>query len=488
VIVWKKSLTFVLILLLSFKSFSQAQILSEGDVNYSDLISKITRDPLVFAKFHRAMVLTALNEDRSFINTKDYFIKKTSFFNSFTEKSLEFMAALIFAEAVANDLGGEVCFFGGWPSVRIDGLCKGPWDERVKTHPKMADFSKTYTGGENCEALSNDNFEYRTCNPVLFGPGGTNTAPKEAGICVSLDKIRGQADYSRFTEKCFNLANLNFKRSGSLNNLKALYERVQNDPTFREEYKKHAEAVIGFCQNNPRQNGNTCESLLAIASPALNIMCLSYGDNVTKSQLDSISTLWNSMRSELVDLDWVSAERMDESIAKMTEDVTTRAPASSEEGIDWNGDIPETAEGMDAVAAWAKRLASKRCTGQSVSTCTTSKAASKSTGYCWRHVKLALERGGAVDDYIPSVNAFDAHNHGLLEKRGFCNVGTSVSNAPINSILVYERTDRRSGNPGHIEIKTGQNEFVSDFITDQPISAYNSARKLVGAYIPCGDK
>jgi hypothetical protein len=469
-----------------FSSLGNAQ----APVDYTALIGRITSDPLVFAKFHRALVLTYLNEDRSFVNTKDYFLKKrtSQTGKSFGLRTLDFMTSLLLAEAMAADLSGEVCFFGGWPSVRIDGLCKRPWSDEVKAHSGMSEFEKGYQENGNCDSKSNNNFEYRTCNPILFGPGGTRSNVIEEGMCVSLPKVRGQTDYSNFTKTCFDNAKLNFRRLGSLNNLQALYERVRNDEDFREEYKKHAEAILSFCQSNPRQNGNTCASLLAIASPAMNMMCMTIGDNVTRSQLDEISSLWNSMRNELVDIDWVSAERMDDDIARMTHAVTTRAPASSGDEIDWEGEIPETAEGMDAVAAWAKRLATKRCTGQSISSCTGSKAASKPTGYCWRHVKLALQRGGAVDEYIPSVNAFDAHNHGLLERRGFCNVSTNASEAPINSILVYERTDRRSGNPGHIEIKTGQNEFVSDFITDKPISDYNSKRKLVGAYIPCGDQ
>ena len=106
------------------------------------------------------------------------------------------------------------------------------------------------------------------------------------------------------------------------------------------------------------------------------------------------------------------------------------------------------------------------------------RALPRSSSYCYRYVKQALQRSGAVADYLPGTAASGAGP--ALERRGFVNVlgrpGSGIRSpydAPKGAVLVYAAapgaTDRNA-RYGHIEIRTGDG-FASD---------YHSARARTG--------
>ncbi len=98
----------------------------------------------------------------------------------------------------------------------------------------------------------------------------------------------------------------------------------------------------------------------------------------------------------------------------------------------------------------------------------------QATGYCWRYVKKALLKAGAVHSY-PKTNLACEAGRELVENYGFTKLRVnSPWNAPVGAVLVYA-ANRRS-RAGHVEIR-GSNDFVSDYRCRRP-----AGYKFIGAY------
>jgi LysM domain len=117
-----------------------------------------------------------------------------------------------------------------------------------------------------------------------------------------------------------------------------------------------------------------------------------------------------------------------------------------------------------------------------------------SSSECYRYVKQALQRAGAVSDYMPGVAAQGAGP--ALEARGFTNILQSGNirspyDAPVGAVLVYGAapgaTDRNA-RYGHIEIRT-PNGFASDYFSarartgDAAAGLDGRGRVLIGVYV-----
>ncbi len=116
--------------------------------------------------------------------------------------------------------------------------------------------------------------------------------------------------------------------------------------------------------------------------------------------------------------------------------------------------------------------------------CTVSGCSSKrkpgSKAKCLRYVKLGILAGGFTKNYSGTKMARDYG--GDLRSMGFTNLMASnksinARNAPKGAVLVYS-----GGCCGHIEVKAGDNEFLSDFKSGRPINEY-LPRKLIGVYV-----
>ena len=108
------------------------------------------------------------------------------------------------------------------------------------------------------------------------------------------------------------------------------------------------------------------------------------------------------------------------------------------------------------------------------------KVNSKPTGYCYRYVKIALYSSGLTSAYMRGRYAKNAGK--ALEREGFKNIidrVRTVYNAPLGSVLVYS-----GGRYGHIEVRTGVNEYVSDYVGTKPImDQLDLKRVLTGVYV-----
>ncbi|HEX8373203.1 MAG TPA: hypothetical protein VF585_10515 [Chthoniobacterales bacterium] len=98
----------------------------------------------------------------------------------------------------------------------------------------------------------------------------------------------------------------------------------------------------------------------------------------------------------------------------------------------------------------------------------------QSTGYCWRFVKKALVKAGAVKSY-PKTNLACEAGKELVEVYGFKKLRVSSPwKAPVGSVLVYAANSRYRA--GHVEIR-GSNDFISDYRGRRP-----AAFRFIGAY------
>ncbi len=101
------------------------------------------------------------------------------------------------------------------------------------------------------------------------------------------------------------------------------------------------------------------------------------------------------------------------------------------------------------------------------------RARKHSTNYCWRYVKTALLKAGAVDSYPDTRFAKNAATE-LPSEYGFKRI--FVKNpyaAPTGSVLVYGGRDA-----GHVEIRT-RTGFVSDYFSSTP----RANRPFIGAFV-----
>jgi hypothetical protein len=114
----------------------------------------------------------------------------------------------------------------------------------------------------------------------------------------------------------------------------------------------------------------------------------------------------------------------------------------------------------------------------------------RSSGKCARFVRNALEaagwwRCGQGIGLRPQTDA--AAN---LRANGFTKIRISrPSQAPVGAVLIYQgicstRVDKNS-RYGHIEIRTPEG-FASDFMSQRPISSYNSCRRFKEAWVHTG--
>lgn len=116
----------------------------------------------------------------------------------------------------------------------------------------------------------------------------------------------------------------------------------------------------------------------------------------------------------------------------------------------------------------------------------------RSQSLCYRGVKRILQDCGATTGYMTTAKrhggrltdyAIWAHDDGGLAKQGFRQLQIQdPARAPLGSVIVYRNACESSHPAGHIEIKTGSNEYISDFISSRPMSVKTGCRKVAGIY------
>ncbi|MGP4714088.1 MULTISPECIES: CHAP domain-containing protein [unclassified Psychrobacter] len=93
-------------------------------------------------------------------------------------------------------------------------------------------------------------------------------------------------------------------------------------------------------------------------------------------------------------------------------------------------------------------------------------ALSRSTGYCARYVRKALQAAGY--EFTPNPSAYQYASRGTLTQAGFTKISNDMA-PQVGDVVVFNRTSRRPH--GHIQIFDG-NDWVSDF-RQKSISPYS---------------
>lgn len=445
--------TLFIFLLMAASVHSEAQIIDE------DYLSKVDR--ATFVKIHlnhlEAQALRAKITNFPSVLEIEGALSHSTVYRQLSD----FLLAAAYAE---NREG--ICIFGGWPSFKINGICKTPWnfsgeEELSRIGPTYS--SDYYCGGKNL---------FR-CSPVLFGGGSDGK-----GHCITIQ------NYDNLTLSCF---------EKSKETPEEIYDKYRNDPTYRNQYLNMIEEVAAFC--SVATTYDACRSLIASVSSAKRFVCQ---DQTLDQLLGSerfleLENVWGNVEGELIQNSG-RAKALGERVINNVE-VAPLEPILEQTEIDQidavEGDFAAYSNSPQ-VKAMIERLRQNTrmvCSGQSQSNCRPSnRNPEKPTRWCWRHVKLGLLAGDLVDDYIPSQYAVEAAQH--LRKRGFVNLAQSPKHknmtpetAPPGAIIVYRNTSDPRGEAGHVEVKTHDGKFVSDFEKDQPISAYNPRREVVGIFI-----
>lgn len=99
----------------------------------------------------------------------------------------------------------------------------------------------------------------------------------------------------------------------------------------------------------------------------------------------------------------------------------------------------------------------------------------QSKGWCKAGVREAVEK--ALGFTLPGGSALESERHIASKMRHLKSV-TSCEEAPVGAICVYEASHHDFG---HVEIKSGKDEYCSDFCAARPVRELYTFR---GAYIP----
>lgn len=381
-------------------------------------------------------------------------------------------------EANALGIDGK-CFFGGWMTSQGSNWCHEPWKHTEE--PQIKEFGPTYNNENYCGGK--DLFR---CNPVLFGMP-KNPKPKlgrnpERGICVKI------SSYDHVTKKCT-------EQAGKY--LDELVDKLRGDMKGLEDYLTHTAEILRYCEKDKL---DYCDALK------------SYLEKVTKRAKDCETAQGAALLPQVKapldqkDLAIVTEVLTDDKIIKPRKDVIVEVTPTPVPVIEKVDDEQTSLE--DKIAAYSKdrqtknmiskmrRIYTQKCNNSS---CKGNKG-NGSTGMCWRYVKHGLLGSDYADGYLkknetsyPYTATPSAKNAGkdFFERKevGFTNLlktdgykKLSAKDAPIGAVLVY-----KGGKHGHIEVKTSENEYISDFRSGNPIDARNayrsSTRELIGVYV-----
>lgn len=443
--------------------------------NAQSSIDKLDRTQ--FHKFHLSLIEVQLIQER-----RTFYPKKASQ-NKFKSVStgLELIQNLLFSSAQAQ-LSTDFCFFGGWPSFVEDGVCKTPWT--YAGHGDLIEIGESYSPEYQCENPS----DFR-CNPTMFGPGESGL-----GNCIQID------GYDDVTKQCF-------AKSKELP--EDVYERFRTDPEFHRKYLRLAYLSVEFCSQAP--DYSACQELMASLKSTTNFVCNDQflNDIVGSDKFLELASNWSDLEQRIIKNPGI-ARRLGERVEKeVTVGRELKAPLTNDEAekISVSGDFADYSNSQETknfVEKLQKRTKvcdpTESMKSRGFSKCTPGgyKAPGSSIGACLRYVKKGIT--GTLEPQTPggvhAVN-FGSGLRGigfvnLMSSSEYSGLTSSDPRIPPGAILIYENTSASGPESGHIEVKTYDNTFVSDYESSNPRDVrydkktgkrINSYRKLVGVYV-----
>ena len=389
---------------------------------------------------------------------------------------------LLFDQAFAsiND-PSIVCQFGGWMTHVENSECLPPWSRSVRNDPALEIFGEKYRnscGGANL---------FR-CNPVIFGPGDD-----DKGLCTTTD----DSDPNFATSACIEEFN---KDPNALQNY---IDILADDPEHLAQYLAITIETLRFCetQSDPFSYCNELSGMLEDISSSA-VTCSSEESLI--SFLPDIMTPFNEEEMNRI------TNGLGQKAIEYTEELEARQflirdqnKSILEQAIRDAQADPRMRDTITRIRDNADECLRGLCSGSRYSR---SKPATKSIAKCAAYVKHAIfpypsERGSRFSEFSEYPWGRDADDavegDNWLSDQGFVNIldypemsHLTPENAPVGAIIVYEKLNsrrstvvngQRRGAPGHIEIKASENEYISDFINDEP-TRVGGLRRPIGIY------
>lgn len=425
------------------------------------------------------LILKLLNK-----RTKEQKFEKKKYQELFTHNPIEFLDFFIVKSYANTEAAVDRCNFGGWIST-LDNMnqCEPPWRRSVRDNPRLLVFGDTYTREYSCGGAN-----LFRCNPLIFGLGEDGK-----GICASTD----DSDSNESTNSCLSI----FLNSEGAT--RAVIDNLEKNPDQLASYLAIVAETLHFCQINVL-DFPYCDDLNAtlLNISRLSVMCtdqqelLSYlPDIVTPFNLDELDSITNGLGT--------AAIKYAEDLTKRQQEIRLKNRTVYQEAISAYQQDSRLISTIQRIRDNSDKCIMDSCDGTRHSR---SKPQGTSLAWCARYVKFAMypPRGTDADSY-GSFEEYPWGSDGVesgdwLKKDGFVNLmdipemsHLTPETAPIGSIIVYEKTaaNRRNrynvdgvnrGGPGQVEIKASENEYISDFINDEPTTV-GGDRRAIGIYV-----
>lgn len=352
------------------------------------------------------------------------------------------------------------CTYGGWLSLLQRGECLAPWNRSVRA--AMSDLGPVYDGNFTCGAAG-----LFRCNPILFGGPRDDI---EGGYCVETD----DRDPKLATSTCLEHFDAVLQEE--------LLESLINNPEKLVIYLGVAAETIRFCESSAGESFSACRRLVDIVKKMSQRAMNCVEAHSLYPYLPSIVTPLNANEIDRI------AGGLAEGFREYQLDLERRQAEAHEQNKELYElaftEYTNSAATREMIRTLDRNLT--RCIGDS---CRGSKSRTRSVAYCARYVKYGMLQpflGGRYPGAMRYVYA--ANSHRWLEPAGFQNLmeipgmeNMTPETAPVGAVIVYERSSGRR-TPGHIEVKTGAREYMSDFVTSTP-TRLGGQRRVIGIYI-----
>ncbi|MBC97529.1 MAG: hypothetical protein CME63_07250 [Halobacteriovoraceae bacterium] len=379
------------------------------------------------------------------------------------------------------------CHFGGWmATMDNDENCMLPWSRWVRGDAEMETFGATYEhscGGANL---------FR-CNPLIFGPGEDGK-----GICTTTD----DSDPNLSTSSCLE----DFMQTPDA--LENKVNELQEDPQALAQYLAITAETMRLCEVRARKF-SYCNDLLHLLESTSKAAVTCEAHDSLVSLLPNIVTPFNEDElNEITHGLGAEAIRYARELEERQERISRENREVLEEALAGAAQESTMAATIERIRNNASKCLRGLCKGTEYSS---SKPATKSIAKCAAYVKHAIypypsesgERYANFSEYPWGRDADDAVEGGnWLKDHGFENIldypemsHLTPETAPPGAIIVYEKINSRRnstvdgvrrGAPGHIEIKASANEYISDFINDEP-TRIGGLRRPIAIYYQIPD-
>lgn len=397
-----------------------------------------------------------------------------------TSHFIQFLDAVISTAHASLDDPTIFCNFGGWVTGVNSGNCQYPWSRAVRNDSELDIFGDKYShscGGANL---------FR-CNPLVFGAGEPEDEGK--GFCVTTNDRDPNLSTSSCIEK--------FREDPEAS--EKMVDELKDDPKKLSQYLAIAVETIRSCkaQVDPF---SYCDELISLMEGVSKMATQCAAQEELIMYLPNILTPLNQREiDQLTSGLGAKAIEYAQELERRQQEVQANNRRLLEEGIAKAVAEPVMQDTLNRARDNATKCLRNLCSGSS-------KRATRSIAKCAAYVKHAFfaydsdpgESYANFPEYPWGRDADDAVESGnWLKKHGFVNIldypeleNLTPETAPVGAIIVYEKINSsrkttvdgvRRGAPGHIEYKASENEYISDFINDEP-TRVGGLRRPIGIY------